>query len=57
MTKQRKIWARYVGDGEYIPGVPARDLTKTEYNRHKVTIQANEQATGRQLYRLVTEEK
>ena len=56
MTK-RTVWAEYVGDGEYIPGVPARDLTKSEYNRHKQAIQANERATGRKLYQVRQEKQ
>lgn len=41
---------RYVGDGEYIYGVPARDLTLTEVATYAAQIQAAQAATGRTLY-------
>lgn len=41
---------RYVGDGEYIPGVPARDLTVEEAALYATRIGASEAATGRILY-------
>ena len=30
----------YIGDGSYLPGVPARDLTMAEWKHHKKTILA-----------------
>ena len=41
---------RYVGDGEWIPGVPARDLTAEEAEAHRERIEACERNTGRTLY-------
>lgn len=41
---------RYVGDGEYIMGVPARDLSATEAAMYGATITATAAATGRVLY-------
>lgn len=41
---------RYIGEGSWLPGVPARDLTNEEYAQHKEAINANERATGRALY-------
>ena len=41
---------RYVGNGEYIMGVPARNLTVEEAALHADAIAANEAATGRKLY-------
>jgi hypothetical protein len=45
----------YTGDGEFIIGedgvvVPPRDLTDDEEKTHKKAIEANEKATGRELY-------
>lgn len=45
--------AIYIGDGDWIPGVPARNLTEEEYAKHKETIDANAAATGRILYMVV----
>lgn len=42
--------ATYIGNGDWIPGVPARDLSEEEYARHKDIIGENEAATGRALY-------
>lgn len=41
---------RYVGDGEYIYGVPARDLSAEEAASFAATITATAAATGRVLY-------
>ena len=41
---------RYVGAGEYIYGVPARDLTAAETSLHAAQIAATAAATGRVLY-------
>ena len=43
------MW-QYIGNGEWIPGVPARDLTQDEYEQHRDAIDANTQAMGRALY-------
>ena len=40
----------YVGGGDWIPGVPARNLTDSEYERHRATIEANAQAMGAPMY-------
>ena len=40
----------YVGDGEYIYGVPARDLVPAEAAAYAKQIQAAQAATGRTLY-------
>lgn len=42
--------ATYIGNGDWIPGVPARDLSEEEYARHKDAIRENEAATGKALY-------
>lgn len=54
--KKPSIALRYVGDGEYIYGVPARNLSEEEADRYAEQIAANESATGRQLYVKVKEE-
>ncbi len=41
---------RYVGDGEYIHGVPARNLSAEEAAMYGATITATAEATGRVLY-------
>ena len=41
---------RYVGDGEYIYGVPARDLTADEAASFAALIAATQAATERVLY-------
>lgn len=46
-NKIRKVYARYVGDGRYIHGVPARNLTKEEYEKHRAAI---ERTVGPGLY-------
>lgn len=40
----------YIGGGDWIPGVPARDLTEDEYKQHRDVIDANTKAMGRALY-------
>ena len=47
---------RYVGDGEYIFGVPARDLSAEEAATYATQIAATHAATGRILYQAVKEE-
>ena len=44
---------RYIGDGTYINGVPARDLSPDEAARYADLIAASEQATGIQLYQTI----
>jgi len=41
---------RYVGDGTYIPGVPARNLTAEEAERYRTQIEDSRLATGVVLY-------
>lgn len=41
---------RYMGDGEWIPGVPARDLSDAEAAEFADLIEANARACGRPLY-------
>lgn len=41
---------KYVGDGEWIEGVPARDLSEEEVKAHKDAIEATQETTGRVLY-------
>lgn len=41
---------RYVGDGEYVYGVPARNLSADEAATYGATITATAAATGRVLY-------
>jgi len=41
---------RYIGDGEWIPGVPARDLSAEEAAEFGERIAACEGNTGRTLY-------
>jgi hypothetical protein len=40
----------YVGDGSFIAGVPARDLTAAEAHAFGATITEQQQATGMTLY-------
>lgn len=44
--------AIYIG-ADWIPGVPARDLSPDEWLLHQDAILANEEATGIQLYEQV----
>jgi len=44
--------AKYIGDGEFIPGVPARDLTDDELEIYSEAIQAHLESTGRELYQI-----
>ena len=41
---------KYVGDGAYIHGVPARDLSDFEEEQHIDIIAEQEQLTGLALY-------
>jgi hypothetical protein len=41
---------RYLGHGEFIPGVPARDLTAEEAARFGKAIAEHRRNTGRDLY-------
>ena len=47
---------RYVGDGEYIFGVPARDLSAEEAATYAPMIAATAAATGRILYQAIRED-
>jgi hypothetical protein len=40
----------YIGGGDYIHGVPARDLTEDEYIQHQDIIMANAAVTGVTMY-------
>lgn len=40
----------YVGDGTFIQGIPARDLTEPETARWRATIIEQQRATGIVLY-------
>jgi len=46
---------KYIGEGSYIHGVPARDLTPAEYRRHRKAIREAEETSGVKLY--ATEEE
>lgn len=48
MAKRQTQMVRYVGDGSWLMGVPARDLTPEEWERHKALILSSPQA--RALY-------
>ena len=48
---------RYVGAGEYIYGVPARDLNADEAAQYAAQIVATATATGRVLYAPVAKEE
>lgn len=48
---------KYIGNGDYIHGIPARDLNATEAEIHADAIAAAEKATGRKLYEPVAEKK
>lgn len=52
MSVKRRDKYYYIGDGGFIPGVPARNLTVEESERYAATIEANQQATGVALYRV-----
>lgn len=45
---------RYIGDGSYLFGVPARDLTQAEWNEHKALILTSPHAS--QLYEIPNED-
>jgi hypothetical protein len=45
---------RYIGDGAYLFGVPARDLTPEEWSQHKALILTSPQA--REMYDIPTED-
>lgn len=57
MSRKRKpvVGLRYVGRGEFVFGVPARDLTTVEAEKYRVSIDAAEAAIGRKLYEVVGE--
>jgi hypothetical protein len=44
---------KYIGDGAWIHGVPARDLTNEEEKQHADLIAEQEQITGIKLYEAV----
>ena len=44
--------ARYVGDGDYVPGIPARDLSAAEWKKISETVR--EQLVEAGLYRPVS---
>jgi hypothetical protein len=46
---------RYIGNGDYIHGVPARDLSNAEAKQYGDAIAAAEKATGRKLYESVAQ--
>ncbi len=48
MAKKQMQTVRYVGDGAWLMGVPARDLAPEEWERHKALILSSPQA--RALY-------
>ena len=48
MAKRQTQTVRYVGDGSWLMGVPARDLSPEEWERHKPVILGSPQA--RALY-------
>jgi len=52
MSIRRRDKLYYIGDGGFIPGVPARNLTVDESEKHAAAIEANQQATGVALYRV-----
>lgn len=41
---------KYVGNGTFIHGVPARDLSDAEYKTHKKAIKAAQKAANVVLY-------
>lgn len=41
---------RYLGHGEWIPGIPARDLTAEEAARFAEVLRTHTRNTGRVLY-------
>lgn len=48
---------RYVGNGAYIPGVPARDLSPAEMQEHAETISAQSSISGIALYEAIYTEQ
>lgn len=50
VSTNRQSALRYVGGGEFIWGVPARDLSREEAERFGSVIEAHERTTGRRLY-------
>lgn len=53
MAKKQMQTVRYVGDGAWLMGVPARDLTPEEWEQHKALILSSPQA--RALYEVPDE--
>lgn len=48
---------KYIGDGTYIIGVPARDLDDAEARTHGALIREQEKATGMKLYERVAKDE
>ena len=46
------VW-RYVGNGAFVPGVPARDLTPAEMQEHAEIISAQSSLIGVPLYEAI----
>lgn len=44
---------KYVGNGTFIHGVPARDLSEVEYANYKKAIKAAEKAASVVLYKVI----
>lgn len=40
----------YLGEGEFIPGIPARNLTPEEVERYRDSIEDNRRNASRPLY-------
>lgn len=46
-----EVYARYIGDGRFLFGVPTKDLSRAEYDALPPEMQANIQASG--LYEII----
>lgn len=49
------LYWRYIGNGAFVPGVPARDLTPEEMAEYQEVIAGQVAITGQPLYESVTE--
>jgi hypothetical protein len=54
-TSQRVGGLRYVGNGVYIPGVPARNLSPDEVLEYSDIITAQQEASGVVMYEVMNE--
>jgi hypothetical protein len=54
-TMSNRVKYRYIGDGAYVVGVPARDIREEESAEYEEAIEANMENAPNPCYRLVGE--